>query len=89
MMGGWVGQLARTDAQARECVSTRIWWVVGGLNCGLNFSIKVSETHPLGKDYNPVAVHVQLYSNRSSMLIRVARIETNTKTKTQKHGLLQ
>ena len=45
----------RVHAQARECVSTidRIWWVVGGLNFGLNLSIKVSETHPLGKIYNP------------------------------------
>ena len=40
-------------AQARECVSTRIWWVVGGLNSGLNLSIKVFEPHPLGKIYNP------------------------------------
>ena len=40
-------------AQARECVSTRIWWVVGGLNSGLNFSIKCSEPHPLGKIHNP------------------------------------
>ena len=46
-------------AQARECVSTRIWWVVGGLNSGLNFSIIVSEPHPLGKIYNPAVVHVR------------------------------
>ena len=40
-------------AQARACVSTRIWWVVGGLNCGLNFHLISFETHPLGKAYNP------------------------------------
>ena len=40
-------------AQARECVSTRIWWVVGGLNCGLNFHLISFEPHPLGKVYNP------------------------------------
>ena len=27
--------------------------MVGGLNSGLNFSIKVSETHPMGKSHNP------------------------------------
>ena len=43
-------------AQARACVSTRIWWVVGGLNCGLNFHLISFEPHPLGKVYNPVCI---------------------------------
>ena len=45
----------RVGSEARECVSTRIWWVVGGLNSGLNFSIIAFEPHPLGKSQNPAA----------------------------------